>query len=77
MMDKSRQQFEEWRSKNKSSTINLFDVWQASRESLINSLEPVGYIDNSESIDLEHGRVCYLYKDCIDKINISLYRLDK
>ncbi|QKG44633.1 hypothetical protein [Providencia rettgeri] len=33
-MDKSRQQFEAWRSKNKSSTINLFDVWQASRESL-------------------------------------------
>ncbi|EMH0132410.1 TPA: hypothetical protein ACKRXS_002220 [Proteus mirabilis] len=32
-MDKSRQQFEEWRSKNKSSTINLFDLWQASRES--------------------------------------------
>ncbi len=32
-MDKSRRQFEEWRSKNKSSTINLFDVWQASRES--------------------------------------------
>lgn len=32
-MDKSRQQFEEWRSKNKSSTINLFDVWQASHES--------------------------------------------
>ncbi|AWR59166.1 hypothetical protein O9431_06275 [Proteus mirabilis] len=32
-MDTSRQQFEEWRSKNKSSTINLFDVWQASRES--------------------------------------------
>ncbi|HFD6683781.1 hypothetical protein [Providencia alcalifaciens] len=76
-MDKSRQKFEEWRSKNKSSTINLFDVWQASRESLINSLEPVGYIDNAESIDLEHGRVCYLYKDCIDKINIPLYRLDK
>ncbi|HHR6216605.1 TPA: hypothetical protein ACS705_002756 [Providencia alcalifaciens] len=76
-MDKSRQQFEEWRSKNKSSTINLFDVWQASRESLINSLDPVGYINNAESIDLEHGRVCYLYKDCIDKINIPLYRLDK
>lgn len=38
MMDKSRQQFEEWRSKNKSSTLNLFDVWQASRESLINNL---------------------------------------
>ena len=37
-MGKSRQQFEEWRSKNKSSTINLFDVWKASRESLINNL---------------------------------------
>ncbi|ENU1225074.1 MULTISPECIES: hypothetical protein [Providencia] len=37
-MDKSRQQFEEWRSKNKSLTMNLFDVWQASRESLINNL---------------------------------------
>lgn len=33
-MNKSRQQFENWRSKNKSSTINLFDVWKASRESL-------------------------------------------
>lgn len=33
-MNKSRQQFEEWRSKNKSSTINLFDVWQASRKNL-------------------------------------------
>lgn len=33
-MNKSRKQFEVWRSKNKSSTINLFDVWQASRESL-------------------------------------------
>ncbi|MEX6283049.1 hypothetical protein AB6F89_15595 [Providencia hangzhouensis] len=51
--------------------------WQASRESLINSLEPVGYIDNAESINLEHDRVCYLYKDSIDKINIPLYRLDK
>lgn len=43
-MDKSRQQFEEWRSKNKSSTLNLFDVWQASRESLINNLEPVAWM---------------------------------
>ncbi|WP_049199157.1 hypothetical protein [Proteus mirabilis] len=43
-MDKSRRQFEEWRSKNKSSTINLFDVWQASRESLIDSLEPVAWM---------------------------------
>ena len=76
-MDKSRQQFEAWRSKNKSSTINLFDVWQASRESLINNLEPVGYIDNAEFNELESSRICYLYKDSIDKINIPLYRLDK
>ncbi|MEX9852156.1 hypothetical protein [Providencia huaxiensis] len=41
-MDKSRQQFEEWRSKNKSSTINLFDVWQASRESLEVELPDLG-----------------------------------
>lgn len=58
-------------------TRTAWEAWQASRESLINSLNPVGYIDNAESIDLEHGRVCYLYKDCIDKINIPLYRLDK
>lgn len=58
-------------------TREAWDAWQASRDSLINSLEPVGYIDNAESIDLEHGRVCYLYKDSIDKINIPLYRLDK
>lgn len=32
-MDISRQQFEEWRSENKSSSVDLFDVWQASRES--------------------------------------------
>lgn len=59
------------------STRLAWEAWQASRESLINSLEPVGYIDNAESINLEHDRVCYLYKDSIDKINIPLYRLDK
>ncbi|WP_265694368.1 hypothetical protein [Providencia rustigianii] len=51
--------------------------WQASRESLINSLEPVGYIDNAEFSELQSSRVCYLYKDSIDKINIPLYLLDK
>ncbi|MEY0487851.1 hypothetical protein AB7459_22175 [Providencia rettgeri] len=43
----------------------------------LKDIEPVGYIDNAESINLEHDRVCYLYKDSIDKINIPLYRLDK
>ncbi|WP_273804145.1 hypothetical protein [Providencia rettgeri] len=85
-MDKSRQQFEEEFRKQYPIPLTDSDVfikeiafkfWRASRESLINSLEPVGYIDNAESIDLEHGRVCYLYKDSIDKINIPLYRLDK
>lgn len=92
-MDKSRQQFEAWFSVNQNNhldqlirdkcgnyfyivTRTAWEAWQA-RESLINSLEPVGYIDNAESINLEHDRVCYLYKDSIDKINIPLYRLDK
>ncbi|HEM7134077.1 TPA: hypothetical protein U2I51_003585 [Providencia rettgeri] len=90
-MDKSRQQFEEWfapqKEEMKRNGLGMISItrmhqrqlsaWQESRESLINNLEPVGYIDNAEFSELEDGRVCYLYKDCIDKINIPLYRLDK
>lgn len=65
-MDKSRQQFEEWRSKNKSSTINLFDVWQASRESLEVELpERKGICHN----EYESG-----YFDGIDKCEDILIR---
>lgn len=74
-MDKSRQQFEEWRSKNKSSTINLFDVWQASRESLINNLEPVGYITPVSGLLLRRKQKSFIYPEKTET-NISLYRLD-
>lgn len=74
-MDKSRQQFEEWRSKNKSSTINLFDVWQASRESLINSLEPVGYIPPVSGLLLRRKQKSFIYPEK-SEVNIPLYRLD-
>ncbi|WP_068446078.1 hypothetical protein [Providencia heimbachae] len=89
-MDKSRQQFEDWRSKNKSSTINLFDVWQASRESLINNLEPICFgIINEEDGKLfldraknKKERAIY-HRDILSKYSLGkkltispLYRLD-
>lgn len=76
-MDKSRQQFEEWRSKNKSSTINLFDVWQASRESLINNLEPVGYMRLEGGDNIKEYGFTHIYEEKFDKETIPLYRLDK
>ncbi|WP_235410076.1 hypothetical protein [Proteus terrae] len=76
MMNKSRQQFEEWRSKNKSSTINLFDVWQASRESLINNLEPVVYASEKDISDLKIFTYLFTEKQSSDSVNIPLYRLD-
>lgn len=62
-MDKSRQQFEEWRSKNKSSTINLFDVWQASRESL--EVELPVKIPAMDDDSFEEG-LCEGYNNAID-----------
>ncbi|HHR6445364.1 TPA: hypothetical protein ACS773_002147 [Providencia alcalifaciens] len=75
-MDKSRQQFEEWRSKNKSSTINLFDVWQASRESLINSLEPVGYMESNGINYINKHGFTHINAEQSGSINIPLYKLD-
>ncbi|EMQ5756802.1 hypothetical protein RGI77_000265 [Proteus mirabilis] len=62
-MDKSRQQFEEWRSKNKSSTINLFDVWQASRESL--EVELPVKLPTMDDDSFEEG-LCEGYNNAID-----------
>ncbi|MFO3763934.1 hypothetical protein AAHD89_22230 [Providencia rettgeri] len=86
-MDKSRQQFEEWFKKecNKKSynedTIlllygALFEVWQASRESLINDLEPVGYME-SNGVDYinKHG-FTHINAEQSGSINIPLYKLD-
>ncbi|HEK0625365.1 TPA: hypothetical protein SMP49_003501, partial [Proteus mirabilis] len=60
-MDKSRQQFDEWFAPQKEEMMRdglsillirrmrrrQLSAWQASRESLINGLEPVGYITSS------------------------------
>ncbi len=59
-MDKSRQQFEAWRSKNKGSTINLFDVWQASRESLESQIKPHQF---SQLVN-DTKDAAIKYKDC-------------
>ncbi|EPI2106760.1 hypothetical protein ACS5F0_002538 [Providencia rettgeri] len=87
MMDKSRQQFEAWFKKecNKKNydedTIlllygALFDVWQESRESLINSLEPVGYME-SNGVDYinKHG-FTHINAEQSGSINTPLYKLD-
>ncbi len=62
-MDKSRKQFEEWRSKNKSSTINLFNVWQASRESL--EVELPVKLPTMDDDSFEEG-LCEGYNNAID-----------
>ncbi|MBQ0531360.1 hypothetical protein ACVXZ3_09780 [Providencia hangzhouensis] len=85
-MDKSRQQFEVWFKKecNKKSynedTIlllygALFEVWQASRESLINNLEPVGYITPVSGLLLRRKQKSFIYPEKTET-NIPLYRLD-
>lgn len=53
-----------------------FDVWQASRESLINSLEPVGYIKSVTLVQLRRGMYGRIGEDP-EKNSIPLYRMDK
>ncbi|ROR52347.1 UNVERIFIED_ORG: hypothetical protein EC838_2803 [Providencia alcalifaciens] len=50
--------------------------WQASRESLINNLEPVGYME-SNGVDYinKHG-FTHVNAEKSGSINISLYKLD-
>ncbi|WP_272677566.1 hypothetical protein [Providencia sp. PROV076] len=67
-MDKSRQQFEEWRSKNKSSTINLFEVWQASRESLEVELPDIG----TNLLACSHEEFIDGFNDAISEIKTIL-----
>lgn len=50
--------------------------WQASRESLINSLEPVGYIMESSFDNIREYGYTHLNEERTEKINIPLYRLD-
>ncbi|EMC8779606.1 TPA: hypothetical protein U2M54_001115 [Providencia rettgeri] len=88
-MDKSRQQFERkfynkfnFELTNKGnyryfSTNIAWESWQASRESLINSLEPVGYITSSRIDNIKEYGYTHLNEEKSEKINIPLYRLDK
>ena len=89
-MDKSRQQFEVWfapqKEEMKNNGLGMISItrmyqrqlsaWQASRESLINSLEPVGYME-SKGIDYinQHG-FTHINAEKSGSINTPLYRLD-
>ncbi|MEY0405667.1 hypothetical protein AB7W10_06105 [Providencia rettgeri] len=87
-MDKSRQQFEERFNDEYKTTMKdydeplvefvmkqLFIVWQASRESLINNLEPVGYITPVSGLLLRRKQKSFIYPEKTET-NIPLYRLD-
>ncbi|WP_068445146.1 hypothetical protein [Providencia heimbachae] len=50
--------------------------WQASRESLINNLEPVGYIMESSFDNIKEYGYTHLNEERTEKINIPLYKLD-
>lgn len=57
-------------------TREAWEAWQASRESLINSLEPVGYME-SNGVDYinKHG-FTHINAEQSGSINIPLYKLD-
>lgn len=50
--------------------------WQASRESLINNLEPIGYIMESSFDNIKEYGYTHLNEERSEKINIPLYKLD-
>lgn len=54
----------------------MWITWQASRDSLINSLEPVGYME-SNGVDYinQHG-FTHINAEQSGSINIRLYKLD-
>ena len=89
MMDKSRQQFEEWFNDEYETTMKdydetlvefvrrqLFIVWQASRESLINNLEPIGYVNPVAQLCIKRKLNAAIKPNKEDN-SIPLYRLDK
>ncbi|HEM7174605.1 TPA: hypothetical protein U2I64_003382 [Providencia stuartii] len=88
-MDKSRQQFEEWfapqKEEMKRNGLGMISItrmhqrqwmaWQASRESLINNLEPVGYITPVSGLLLRRKQKSFIHPEKTET-NIPLYRLD-
>lgn len=51
--------------------------WQASRESLINNLEPVGYMRLEGGNNIKEYGFTHIYEEKFDKETTPLYRLDK
>ncbi|ELY3856787.1 hypothetical protein SMY06_002731 [Providencia rettgeri] len=58
-------------------TRTAWDAWQASRESLINSLEPVGYMRLEGGDNIKEYGFTHIYEEKFDKETIPLYRLDR
>lgn len=50
--------------------------WQASRESLINNLEPVGYMRLEGCDNIKEYGFTHIYEEKFDKETIPLYKLD-
>ncbi|HIE0659237.1 TPA: hypothetical protein ACXJEZ_001728 [Providencia rettgeri] len=57
-------------------TRTAWEAWQASRENLINNLEPVGYV-NSIGIFALNRKLNSVIRPNKDDNSITLYRLDK
>ncbi|MDF7209497.1 hypothetical protein [Proteus mirabilis] len=55
----------------------MWITWEASRESLIDSLEPTGYITSNGVDNIKEYGYTHLNEERSEKINIPLYRLDK
>lgn len=55
----------------------MWIAWQESRESLINSLEPLVYASEKDISDLKIFTYLFTEKQSSDSVNIPLYRLDK
>ncbi|MEQ4731341.1 hypothetical protein ABN075_04770 [Providencia rettgeri] len=51
--------------------------WQASRESLINNLDPVGYMRLEGGNNIKEYGFTHIYEEKFDKETTPLYRLDK
>ncbi|WP_272657081.1 hypothetical protein [Providencia sp. PROV157] len=51
--------------------------WQASRESLINNLEPVGYMRLEGGNNIKEYGFTHIYGEKFDKETTPFYRLDK
>lgn len=54
----------------------MWIAWEASRESLVNSLKPLVYASEKDISDLKIFTYLFTEKQSSDSVNIPLYRLD-